>query len=880
MTDLKIPEEKRVILDDDLNNIKVIAGPGSGKTTLIVEKIKRLVKKGVLPEKILVITYTNKAADDLARKIFEELPDKKGFYVSTIHSFCTKFMRENNTYFPEFRDFRVLDELGQFLFIVKFNNSIRSEELPLMRNSILSLKNYFGRIKDNYALSDLKDKENAILKSYLNYCQLLKDNKKFDFGDLIHTVIDKINESPDLKKIAINKFGYLFIDEYQDINNSQERLIELFYTPNNKIMVVGDVNQSIYGFRGSDITIIMNFEKTFSKFHPVKTYFLKTNFRSTQKIIDLSNSFFKLTKEKCIDGNYDARVDKITKPGTITKLNIYDNESDEAESIVKYLLTLRKDNKNINLSDVAILFKSVKKDAKLIIQELKKNGLDYEVIGDGGLFEVDYVTAILNCFGQLIRGEDISDDLLKICVAKESKNCEKLKECTPIKILYFIFENSKFIKESIEKNKEGILFNLGALTRIFDQNIQTFGNSDLEVFVKGLNSLDESFLDTNQPTQKENNSIKILTLHKSKGLEFPVVIIPSITKKKYYAKNGDLIHDLFKNYIPEDDLKRAFYVGITRAKQALFLSYYEEPSEFILDLRKNDGLLSVEESHHGSGLNKFFKEEVKENLVIEPTQIKKEVLNLTYYKLIEFWKCNFAYKLRFHNNFILPYTGELSYGSDIHNLLWQINTIIKDKHTLDIEEISGLLDEKYRDGFKKHRKRIEKYLKNLNKELKNIVTPELPFDFIKYGALIKGRVDLLVKNSDGGYTIIEFKSGHYHDAKSGNKRDDFLKAAIAQIEVYALALKCNVTKGIVYFFGDGYKKEILINKKEMDLKLFETIAKIRNQEFNPTDKKEVCKGCVLAINNICPFNKNKSKNIVLDEDCELDNEKDRINQLF
>jgi len=331
MKTLTLPEEKEVILRDEQNNIKVIAGPGSGKTTLIIEKIKRLIDNGIKPNNILVITYTNKAADDLERKIQQRMPEQKGFYISTIHGFCTRFIREYSEFFKEYRDYLVLDELSQFLFIVKNIKLLKNEDLPYMKNIAFSLKNYFGRIKDNYSLDEIRKINHPIKKSYLDYCNQLNLEKRFDFGDLINVVIKVITNNKELRDLITNKFEYMFIDEYQDVNKNQERLIKLFHNKNNKVMVVGDVNQSIYGFRGADVSIFQNFENSFNNFHPVKEYNLKINFRSTENIINLSNKFLNLPEDKKVIGNYDKSIGELTKKGVKPKLFIYDDEEQEAK---------------------------------------------------------------------------------------------------------------------------------------------------------------------------------------------------------------------------------------------------------------------------------------------------------------------------------------------------------------------------------------------------------------------------------------------------------------------------------------------------------------------------------------------------------------------
>ena len=880
MEDLILPEEKELILRDKQNNIKVVAGPGSGKTTLIIEKIKRLVDKGVKPNKILVITYTNKAADDLERKIQQKMPEQKGFYISTIHGFCTRFIREYSEFFKEYRDYLVLDELSQFLFIVKNINLLKNEDLPYMKNIVFSLKNYFGRIKDNYSLDEFNQIDHPIKKSYLDYCNQLDFEKRFDFGDLISIVIKVIKGNRELMDLIVDKFEYMFIDEYQDVNKNQEKLIKLFHNKKNKVMVVGDVNQSIYGFRGADVSIFQNFENSFNKFHHVKEYALKINFRSTENIITLSNKFLNLAEDKKVIGNNDKSIGDLTERGVKPKLFIYDDKQQEAKELSKYIKKLHDDKIIKKYSDVAILFRSVKKDAKRFMDELDDEEIKYEVLGDGSLFTLDYIEALLNCYENLAQNEDIENSFLGIQIKKDSDLYSKLLDSKPLSVLFKLLESSNFIKKSIKNNDDIILFNIAKLTEIVNQQQQMFGNNNHEKFISGLKKLDKSFLDTEQPVHSNIDSVKILTIHRSKGLEYPVIIIPGLNKDNYKLMNKDQISDLFPEYDESEDAKRAFYVGITRAMELLVLSYYQNKTDYVNILQKTN-ILHTEKFGHGVGLNGFLKDEDDELNQLKTLKTKQDVLNMTYYKLIEYWKCKYAYKLRFHYNMFVPYKGELGYGSKIHTLLYHLNLVLKDNNNLSWEEIIQKIPEKHKHDVEKYKQKLMRYLDKFRNELKNIVKPEMPFHFSLNNMVVDGRIDLLISNNDGSYTIVEFKSGKY---KTGifQKENSKLKAAKDQIELYALSIKkdYNVTKGIVFFFGDGHKETFNVDGKNMNLNLINTLQEINALNFEPCNNKNICQTCVFSQYKICPYNKYKGENSNIDEDGEEDYINECCNSLF
>ena len=753
---MRLSKEKQRVLADDTHNIRVIAGPGSGKTTLIIEKAHNLIKKGISPNKILIITYTNKAAEDIEKRISKKI-NEKGFYVSTFHGFCMRFMREHPYYFKEYSGFRVLEELGQLLFIVKWNKFIRNENTQIVKPS--KLRNFFGRIKDNFSKDDLEKIDHPIKESYFNYCDKLYEQKRMDFGDLINVVSDIILKDKTLQKLAQEKFDYIFVDEYQDINRNQEKLLKLFIKPSTKLMVVGDKNQSIYGFRGSDLRIFEEFEKSFKK---TKSYSLIKNYRSTLKIINLSNKFIGLAESSKIIGNSDKDDGQLTNEGNKITIKGYPNKEVEAYETINFIKNLKENGKIKNFSDVAILLRSVKGDSQRFIDVLKQLDVPYEVIGDGGLFKLDYIQSILDCYKQLSEKDRITNEFIKIKLDKSEVS--DIISRGPLAIYYKIIEKSEYFKKAIKDDKGIILTNLGKFSKIISTYCANFNfdrNGEyLLTFYNNLLKIDDEFLDTDQPKMDYNNSVKILTLHKSKGLEFPLVIIPGVNKENYKIRNNDFLSELFQYYSPKEDMKRAFYVAITRAKQKLILSYHDNPAEHITEVVKQHDLLFYEKHNQTSLFS-----EPPEEIVIETSEPEKGTLELTYYKLIEFWKCPFAYKLRFHNNLLIPRTFQLTFGSVLHSLLKHLNLAIKNGEEYDIDSIikEGLPDfmknseKDYRSLF---RKKLEIYLEEFKEELHHIIEIEKTFEFSLGESVIKGRIDLLVKTKQGKYAIIEFKSGY------------------------------------------------------------------------------------------------------------------------
>jgi DNA helicase-2/ATP-dependent DNA helicase PcrA len=832
---MPISKEKQQILLDNEHNIKVVAGPGSGKTTLILEKVRRLVEAGVNPERILIITYTNRAADDLEYRL-SKIVKQSNVYLHTFHGFCRRFLYENPIYFRHYKGFKILDELGQLLFIVKFNREIKATTTnSISPNDLMDL---FGRIKDNFQSEELEKLDHPLKPALITYCRKLNEEKKLDFGDLINVVIDEMRKNKKLADVAIRKFDYIFIDEYQDANRNQEKLVRYFLNKKTKLFVVGDRNQSIYGFRGSDITLFDTFEKRFDN---VKIYRLSKNFRSTQEIISLSNRFLSIPEIHAVQGNSDPTDGPININGSKPFLIEYDDEKNEAEKTVEDIKD-HIDRKIVKqYSDIAILLKSVRKDSKRFISYLDKYNIPYEIVGDGGLFEREDIRGILDCINQLGKGEiRIVNAPLKVNVPASSFN-DAIKS-GPLSVVYKIVEHSRYYREAILHDDDKALFNLGKLSKILTTQVDTFGFDRSGKYIAGLYDnlikINPAFLDSEQPKFDVDNSVKILTLHKAKGLEFPVVYVCGLNKDNYKINSKDNLSSLFPNYKPTDDMWRALYVAISRPKQRLVVSYYQNPADYVQPMKSE--LVYFKKYGQQSLLAHLPAEQP-----IASEQIDPEPIKLTYYKLNEFIKCPFAYKLRYYYEFQIPRSFTFTYGSILHSLLYHLNLSIKSKIKPNLEEIISKTPSQLAK-FDFHRP-IVNYLSLFKDKLDNIHSVEPPFEFTISDAIISGRMDMVIMD-DGLYKIVEFKSGKWNIEREKN--------AIKQVSLYALSnQELNIKNGIIYFFDPGGRLiettiDVSVAKKELE----QAISTISKRQFKPNTKQ--CQNCVFKKYRICPYYKN------------------------
>lgn len=605
---------------EQLNAVKnigpmlILAGAGSGKTSTMTAKFVYLIEElHISPNSILGLTFSNKAAKEMKDRVIKELHnenidiEEKDIPIYTFHSFCARILRKYAHKVGFKNNFVILDEKESGKLIDQYIED--NPKFLINKNKLLSyIESYYNNFE-----CDIKD-ENYIHLN--NYQEILKQKNSLDFGSLLINVIVLFEKNKDIQQLLENSFNYILVDEFQDTNKSQFKILKLLRLNSDKICCVGDADQSIYSWRGAEIENILNFEK---QFKGCKVFKLQNNYRSTQKIVEIANDLI----EKNI-----FRKEKIMKSkgsiGDNVELKKYNSPLFEAKDIVNQI----RQNFDYNKT-YAILYRN-NALSREFEQELMLKNIGYNILGGFSFYERKEIKDIFSymkliysendiCLERVInvpkRGigsskiEQIKDysirhnktmfDSLKdenfydeYKYSKKNKDVltnfvniiEQCKQITNVSLLYsFLVKEIKY-KEFLKENYQ----DQEAIDKI--QNLDEFENSlysikSIEELLDTF-SLDNSFVSKNQT----KNNVILSTIHACKGLEFDYVYI--------VGAEEDIIPSKFSKMAglkQIEEERRLFYVAITRAKIKLQISYnikrlmygkeeFNLPSRFIKDI--------------------------------------------------------------------------------------------------------------------------------------------------------------------------------------------------------------------------------------------------------------------------------------------------------
>ena len=612
----------------------VIAGAGSGKTKVLTHKIAYLIdEKNVKPWDILAITFTNKAANEMKQRV-ENLVGEiaRDMWIGTFHSICVRILRKFIDRLGYERTFIIFDTtdqkslMKQVLKAKNIDDKMFSEksvlyEISNAKNEMLEPEQYALRTNGDY-------RKEVISELYASYQKRLKENNALDFDDIINLTIKILEENKDVLDYYVEKFKYILVDEYQDTNKAQFKLISLLASKYGNITVVGDNDQGIYKFRGADITNILNFEKDFPGSKVIK---LEQNYRCTQNILNIANEVIKNNKNK-----YEKKLWTKNDEGVLPKIYRGQTEYDEANYVVDQIEHL-KITEHYNYKDFAILYR-MNSQSRSLEDILRREDIPYKIVGGLKFYErkeikdvIAYLRLVHNTNDNLslIRiinepkrgiGKTSIDSVEQIASTNGISMYEVIKKCdqyglnriypksrdfiNTIEELRQIKDNikiSELIKQiliqtgysaalELEKTDEAEsrLQNLDEFLTVAIEFEEQSAENSLSDFLEGITL--SSDIDEMEDTDE---SVTLMTLHSAKGLEFPVVFMVGME---------DGIFPSYKSIGDDEELeeeRRLCYVGITRAKHLLYLTCARQrtifgstshnmPSRFINEISANN----------------------------------------------------------------------------------------------------------------------------------------------------------------------------------------------------------------------------------------------------------------------------------------------------
>ncbi len=570
----------------------VLAGAGSGKTSVLTNRVAYLIENGIDPINILAITFTNKAAKEMKERITKLIGAMAyDIQISTFHSFGLRILKENYELLGYSKNFVIIDSDDSLTIIKRLLKELNMDPKYYnpreIKNKISSAKNEIMSV-DEYSKHEFDRK---IVEVYRLYQEKLKSNNSIDFDDLLILPIKLFRENPQVLKYYQNRYRYILIDEYQDTNEAQYVLSKQLSYSSRNIFVVGDVDQSIYSFRGANYKNILNFEKDYPE---TKTILLEENYRSTQNILNAANSVIKYNKER-----KDKNLWSNKEVGSKIKYIKVNNEKEEASFVAKKIASLVKNN-NTSYEDICVLYRT-NAQSRTIEEAMLKENIPYKIVGSFYFYNRKEIKDLL-CYLRLIYNEKDDASFLRVInspkrgigdktienislVANEKgislyeaissgkelefkniiEDMKKLSESLSLtELVDMVIEKSGMKDEFNDKSMEGEirLENLEEFKSITRNYEEEKGSANLEDFLDEL-----SLVSDISEHKEETNVVTLMTVHAVKGLEFDNVFVIGMEEGIFPHFNA--IFDSSPSAIEEE--RRLCYVAITRAKKNLYL---------------------------------------------------------------------------------------------------------------------------------------------------------------------------------------------------------------------------------------------------------------------------------------------------------------------
>lgn len=919
---LKLTDSQEAAIEHESGRLRVIACPGSGKTEIIARRVAKLIEKGEQPEGIVAITFTEKAAEELKRRIRkildQECPERTdfgGMFIGTIHAFSLDLLRELD---PYYRTFDVLDEAKRVAYISK--GDVYYQKVKLVRlEKAEKLKHYqviyrFLKSVDITLMEriDPADLSNTRFRECLeDYLRTTKEDRYFDFTTIIHRLVKELKEHPEKVPLTLHRTRHIIVDEFQDVDKLQNELIELLSKNARSVCVVGDDDQGIYNWRGTDVGIMRNFCPAGGKGKECTDIPLNINFRSTDGVVNLSRRFIehnatRLPKKMVHNGELERRYEK----GDI-QYGLFDSEKQELDYIVSKIRELNgtdfldKRNRHFSLSlrDFAVLTRTNDWAAK-VMDRLDREGIDSIAYSGESIFERPEVQLAMDCIAYVFGCQRLNSDWEKYepderRLRKDYQRIfsqDRFPGADPViftrKLNVLRDEAARIAKR---ENKDylpdlglqgfyhRILEAMGAdrfdFGEVFSYDLASLSRaisdyesvwvrlraSEVKWFFSFMGAYGKSvYTDSQHQDAPIINAVRILTIHKAKGLEFPVVFIPDFVKRRHWPPSDTFVdgnlYDHERYAGDDEDERRVYYTALTRSEKYIFLTgsriaeggkNERRPHPFLAELP--DAFISdpVPLSRPRSGF--------PERLEVEGEY------STSYSELINYIRCPNDFLLRNIYGYNAGVPAAFGYGTNVHNVLNMIHReYIRSNRIPDENEIGLIVDRmfhlRYATGsmtekMKESAKQVViRYVAEHSRDFTRILETEKRFEFVLGEALIGGQIDLLKRLAPDGsireVEIIDFKTDRSDSVYSADYE--------RQLRYYAIACGASLNlvpkKAVVHHLDEGSKTEVDISEPVLEntrSEVKQVVSDILRKKFPAKPDKGTCSECDYRL--LCPY---------------------------
>ncbi len=857
MSDRALNAEQLQAITHGNGPLLIIAGAGTGKTTVITERIKHLInEKGIDPSAILALTFTDKAANEMETRIDEALPlGYTQMWVTTFHGFCDRILRENGFHIGLSSQIKLMTQAESVDFLRRNLFELQLEYfLPLGNPTkfLFGLLNHFSRLQDedispkeylSWAMKkELSDdspaaekmdtmKWNELARSYQKYIELKDKAGVLDFGDLIAKTLTLFRERPNILAEYHNRFSHVLVDEFQDTNLSQYELVKLLCSgnKNTNITVVGDDSQSIYRFRGAAISNIISFKNDFPS---AASVVLLKNYRSYQEILDASYRLIQHNNPDTLESQLGISKNLVSVRGNSQTKNteycLFDRVEDEADGVISTISNFVT-NGTYEWKDFAILVRA-NSHADPFVRSLEMAGIPYQFLGPGKLFQQDEVLDFIAYLKVLNNVDDsqsffrllsvpffkiVPRDIAKLgaWAHKNTKSlfdaCEHIEEIdvsdetkTAVakilgiinthlgqtrdhsagQLLYSFFEETGLVTDLLSSQTLEGVAKAENISKFFTK-IKAFESVNKESHVQNVLSWLDLQTDLGESPQaaevdwSDNNAVNILTVHSSKGLEFPVVFLVNLVSLRFPGMERHeqipIPDALIKEMLPTGDFhlqeeRRLAYVGMTRAKDYLYLTaakFYgdakreKKVSPFIFEAFGEDILPRPVDKKDGAFLN-------KQTTPLETKKTKTSISYLSYSQIETFKICPLHYRLRYILKVPSDVSPAQSLGNSLHRALklFYEQEKTKTKESLSVLINSTWISEGYENktheaaSLKKAQAFLDFFYDEWFDNKSHTVAVETPFQFKIQDLKVGGIIDRIDQEGEILH-IIDYKTG-------------------------------------------------------------------------------------------------------------------------